>query len=61
MLSYCLNCRENTESKNPTVARTKNGTIMLLSKCGVCDSKKTKFIKEHEASGLFSMLGIMTS
>ena len=55
MLSYCLNCRENTESKNPTVARTKNGTIMLLSKCAVCDSKKPKFIKEHEASGLFSM------
>ena len=57
MLSYCLNCRENTESKNSTVARTKNGTIMLLSKCAVCDSKKSKFIKKHEASGLFSMLG----
>ena len=31
---------------------------MLLSKCAVCDSKKSKFIKEQEASGLFSSLGI---
>ena len=29
MLSYCLKCRKNTESKNPKFARTKNGRIML--------------------------------
>ena len=33
MLSYCLKCRKNTESKNPKVVRTKNGRIMLLSNC----------------------------
>ena len=33
MLSYCLKCRKNTESKNPKVMQTKNGRIMLLSKC----------------------------
>ena len=33
MLSYCLKCRKNTESKNPEVVKTKNGRIMLLSKC----------------------------
>ena len=27
---------------------------MLLSKCAVCDSKKSKFIKEQEARGLLS-------
>ena len=59
MLSYyCLKCRKNTESKNPKVAKTKNGRIMPLSKCAVCDSKKSKFIKEQEASGLLSSLGI---
>ena len=31
---------------------------MLLSKCEVCDSKKLKFIKEQEASGLLSSLAI---
>ena len=58
MLSYCLKCRKNTESKNPKVARTKNGTIMLLSKWVVVDSKKC--IKQQEASELLSSLGIKT-
>ena len=60
MLSYyCLKWRKNTESINPKVARTKNGSIiMLLSKCIVCDSKKIKFINEQGASGLLSSLGI---
>ena len=31
---------------------------MLLSKRVVCDSKKLEFIKEQEASGLLSSLGI---
>ena len=50
--------RANTESKSFKVVRTKNGRIMILSKCEVCDSKKSKFIKEQEASGLLSSLGI---
>ena len=58
MLSYCLQCRKNTESKNPKATRTKNGSIMLLSKCAVCDSKKFTFIKEQEAIGLLSSFGI---
>ena len=60
MLWYCLKCRKNTESENPKVARIKNGRIMLLLKCAVCDSKKSKFIKQQEASGLLSSLGIKT-
>ena len=31
---------------------------MLLSKCSVCNSKKLKFLKEQEARGLLSSLGI---
>ena len=46
MLSYCIKCRKNTESKNPKAVRTKNGRIMLSSKQAVCDSKKSKFAKE---------------
>ena len=60
MLSYCLKCRKNTKSKNPKVARTKTGKIMLLSKCALCDKKKSKFIKKQEASGLLNSLGIKT-
>ena len=61
MLSYCLKCRKNTETKNPKVATTKKtGRIMLLSKCAVCDSTKSKFIKQKEARRLLSSLGITT-
>ena len=60
MLSYCLKCRKNRESKNPKVIRTKNGRIILLSKREVCNIKKSKFIQEKEASGLLSSLGIKT-
>ena len=60
MLLHCFKYRKNTESKNPKVVRTKNGSIMLLAKSEVCDSKKSKFIKEKGASGLLSTLGIKT-
>ena len=54
MLSNYLKCRKITESKNPNVGRTKNGRIILLSKCALYDSKKSKFIKRQEVSGLLS-------
>ena len=60
MLSSCFMCKENTESKKPKVVKTKNGRIMLLSKCDVCDSKKPKFIKEREDSWLLGSLGMKT-
>ena len=60
MLLYCLKCRKNTESKNPKVAKTKSRRIMFSSKCAACHSKKSKFIKQLEASGLLSSLGIQT-
>ena len=59
MVLYCLKCRKNAKSKNPKVAKTRNGRIMLLSKFAVWDSKKSKFIKEKDASGLLSSLGIV--
>ena len=31
---------------------------MIRSNCAVCGSKKSKFIKEHQAMGLLSNLGI---
>ena len=60
MLSYCLKCKKNTESINPKVSKTTNGKMMILSKCAICDSKKSKFIKEQQAKGLLINLGIRT-
>ena len=61
MLSYCLKCKKNTESINPKVSKTTNGKTMILSKCTICGSKKSKFIKEQQAKGLVSNLGFRTS
>ena len=60
MQSYCLKCKKNTESINPKVSKTSNGKTMVLSKCAICGSKKSKFIKEQQAKGLLSNLGIRT-
>ena len=60
MLSYCLKFRKNIESINPKISKTTNGKMMILSKCAICGSKKSKFIKEQQAKGLLSNLGIRT-
>ena len=51
MLSYCLKCRKNTENKHAKMIKTKNGRLMLSSKCAICGNKKSRFLKEQEASG----------
>ena len=60
MESYCLKCRKYTKNINSQVSRTSNGKTMILSKCAICNSKKSRFIKEQEAKGLLSKLGIKT-
>ena len=60
MKSYCLKCRKNTENINPRVSKASNGRTMALSKCAICGNKKSRFIKNQEAKGLLSNLGIRT-
>ena len=60
MKSYCVKCRKNTENINPKISKTSNGRTMVLSKCAICGSKKSRFIKNQEAKGLLSNLGIKT-
>ena len=33
---------------------------MIQSNCAICGSKRSRFIKEHQAKGLLSNLGIKT-
>ena len=61
MESYCLKCRKYTKNINPQVSSTSNGKLMILSKCAICGSKKSRFIKKQEAKGLLSKLGIKTA
>ena len=61
MKSYCLKCRKNTENINPRVSKTSNGRTTVLSKCAICGSKKSRFVKNQEAKGLLNNLGVRTS
>ena len=60
MKSYCLKCRKDTENINPRVSNTSNSRKTMLSKCAICGSKKSGFIKNQEAKGLLSNLGVRT-
>ena len=60
MESYCLECRKYTGNIGPKISGSSNSKTMILSKCAICGSKKSRFIKNQEAKGLLSKLGIKT-
>ena len=60
MESYCLKCKKYTKTTNPQVSSTSNGKLMIISKCAISNSKKSKFIKKQDAKGILSNLGIKT-
>ena len=60
MTIHCLVCKINTEDKNAKITKTKNGRVILSSKCAACGNKKLRFLKEQRASGILSGVGIRT-
>ena len=60
MKTDCIKCKKDTENIDPKTVRTNNNRLIMQSKCSVCKIKKSKFIKEQEAKGLLSNLGIKT-
>ena len=58
--TYCLVCRKNTKNDNPKIVRDRQNRLMIQSNCATCDSKKSRFIKEQQAMGILSNLGIKT-
>ena len=58
--TYCLACRKYTKDINPRIVRNKHNRSMIQSNCATCNSKKYIFIKEQQAKGLLSNLGIKT-
>ena len=58
--TYCLSCKKDTKNIDPKVVESKNNRLMVLSKCGICGKKKFRFIREQQAKGLSSNLGIKT-
>ena len=53
VITYCSSCKKDTKNIDPKVVKTKNNRLMMLSKCCLC-------IKEQQAKGLLSNLGIRT-
>ena len=60
MKTYCLKYKKDTENINPKISSTSKGKSMILSKCTICGSKKSRFIKNQKAKGLLSNLGNRT-
>ena len=50
MVTYILKVERNTESKKLCVEKTIKRWRMILSKGGVCDGKKSRFIKKQKTS-----------
>ena len=61
MKTYCQKCRKDTENIEPKIVRTKNNRLIMQSRCLICGIKKSRFVKEQEAKGSLSNLGIKTS
>ena len=55
-----MKCRKDTENIDPKMVRTKNNRLIVQSTCTACWIKKSRFVKEQEAKGLLSNLGIKT-
>ena len=46
MNTYCLSCKKDMRNINPKVIETKNNTKMMLSRCSICNNKKSTFLSE---------------
>ena len=60
MKTQCVKCSKDTNNIDPKIFRTKNNRLLMQSKCSVCKNKKPRFVKEQEAKGLLTNLGIKT-
>ena len=60
MKTYCIKCKKDTGNIDQKIVKTKNNRLLMQLKCSVCRIKKFRFIKDQEAKGLLSNLGIKT-
>ena len=58
--TYCLVSKKYTKNNNPKTVRNRQNRLMIQSNSVTCGSKKSRFIKEQQAMGILSHLGIKT-
>ena len=54
MNTYCLSCKKDTRNIDPKVIKAKNNRKMMLSRCSICNNKKSTFVSQE--SGIFDSL-----
>ena len=57
-ITYCLSCEKDTRNIDPKVVKTKNNRRMIISRCSICNNKKSAIISQ--GSGLLDSLGLNT-
>ena len=60
MKTYWVRYRKSTENLYSKIFKTKNGRLILQSRYTECRFKKPRAMKEQEAKGLLSSLGLKT-
>ena len=60
MKTYCVKCKKDTENIDPKTVRKKRKDQLCNQSVLHVELKKSRFIKEQEAKGLLSNLGIKT-
>ena len=57
MNTYCLSCKKHTRDIDPKVIKTKNNRKMMLSRCSICNNKKScALARISQGSGIFDSL-----
>ena len=66
-ITYYLSCKKDTKNVDPKVIKTINNKKMMLSRCSICNNKKSTFPAEpssseriSQGSGLFDSSGLNT-
>ena len=54
MNTYCLSCKKDTRNIDQKVIKTKNNRKIMLSRCSICNNKKSTFISQ--GSDIFDSL-----
>ena len=57
-ITYCLSCKKDMKNIDPKVIKTKNNKQVIISRCSICNNKKSTFISQ--VSGLLDSLGLNT-
>ena len=58
-ITYCLSCKKDTKNIDPRIVKTRNNKRVIISRCYICNNKKSRFISQ--GSGLFDSLGLNTT